>query len=179
MNKSLFFSSLVLVIFTGCERIEESIEDSIKIKVEDTSTLSIPSATVVDLPVNLLTPETESNLEEELETNNSRKDQIKTIRLRELNITIKDPPGGSFGFLNSIRLYIRTSGLPEREIACLDPVPSAAANEIVLNVYDDELSAYLKQDTYSLRANIKTDEIITRQTEIEIYTRFEVTADLF
>ena len=174
-NFGLISLSIVLLIFTGCGKIE----DLIKIKVEDTSTLIIPSNTIINLPIDILTPETETNLDEELANNNSRKDKIKTIRLQELTVTITNPSGESFNFLNSIKLYIRADGFAEREIAYLDQIPNDAGSELVLNVYDDDLSDYLKQDKYSLRANVKTDELITQQMEIEIYTRFEVTADIF
>ena len=173
-HSELFFLAALFIIFTGCEKIE----DSIKIKVEETSTIVIPSGTMVNLPVNLPTPEQESSLEEELSINNSRKDKVKTIKLKELNMTITQPPGKNFSFLNSIVLYIKAEGLPEKEIGYLEMIPNNAGTSITLNVYDYDFTDYLKQEKFSLKANIKTDELLTSETSVEVYSRFEVTADL-
>ena len=94
----------------------------------------IPSSTGISLPINLLTPELETNSESTFEVNDTRKDLIEEIRLTSLILTLNAPDNADFSFLESISVYMNAQDLPEVEIAWEDDVPDNAGNQISLNV---------------------------------------------
>jgi hypothetical protein len=138
----------------------------------------IPSSTGINLPINLFTPDIESNAESTFSVNNTRKDLIQEIRLTKLDLKISSPPSASFDFLKSITIFISAEGLPEIEIAAKDNIPDNVGAFLSLDTKDVDLKEYIKKDQFKLRLNTTTDQVITSDYHIDVQLSFFVDAKI-
>lgn len=146
--------------------------------MEYIETSTIPSSVGVNFPFNFWTPDIETNSESQFEVNDTRKDLIEKIILKNLDLTITSPSNGDFSFLKTISVYISGEGLPEIKVAWLDIVPSNAGKNIVLSVSDADLQEYIKLDKFDLRLNTVTDEVIMSDYTIDVHSIFFVDAKI-
>jgi len=166
--------SVLLISLTGCEKLAEFTE----FDMEYDETIVIPSSTGINLPFNLFTPDIQSDSESEFAVNDTRKDLIEEIVLKQLDLTLTSPSNGDFGFLKSIKIYITAEGLSEVEIAWKDDIPSDVGNTLALETTHLDLKAYIKKDAFSLKVSTVTDEILTSDHHIDMHAVFFVDAEL-
>ena len=140
--QSFTILSLLLLVCNSCKKIDQFTQFSMDFNNE----IVIPSSTGISLPINLLTPELETNSESTFEVNDTRKDLIEEIRLTSLILTLNAPDNADFSFLESISVYMNAQDLPEVEIAWEDDVPDNAGNQISLNVSNEDFKEYIKKD---------------------------------
>ena len=138
----------------------------------------IQSSTGINLPFNVLTPDITTNSESTFASNKTRKDLVEDIRLKQLTLTITSPSSGDFRFLKSVVLYLNADGLPEVKIASKENIPSTQGNSLDLEVLDINLKEYIIKDKYTLRLNTVTDELISQDHQVEVYTQFRINAKL-
>lgn len=174
MNTRIILSVLVVITFLGCKKIDKLTQ----FNMEFNNTATIPSSTGMNLPFNVLTPDVETNSSTTFSSNDTRKDLIEEILLKELNLTITSPSGRDFSFLKSISIYIDADGLSETKIAYNNNVSDNAGSTLPLTVMCTDLKEYIKKDEFSLRVNAVTDEIISPDYEINIYSKFFVDAKI-
>jgi hypothetical protein len=172
--QSFTILSLLLLVCNSCKKIDQFTQFSMDFNNE----IVIPSSTGISLPINLLTPELETNSESTFEVNDTRKDLIEEIRLTSLILTLNAPDNADFSFLESISVYMNAQDLPEVEIAWEDDVPDNAGNQISLNVSNEDFKEYIKKDEFSLRVNTITDEILTSDHQIDIASSFFIDAKI-
>ena len=172
--QSFTILSLLLLVCNSCKKIDQFTQFSMDFNNE----IVIPSSTGISLPINLLTPELETNSESTFEVNDTRKDLIEEIRLTSLILTLNAPDNADFSFLESISVYMNAQDLPEVEIAWEDDVPDNAGNQISLNVSNEDFKEYIKKDEFSLRVNTITDEILTSDHQIDIATSYFIDAKI-
>lgn len=163
-----------MLVCNSCKKIDQFTQFSMDFNNE----IVIPSSTGISLPINLLTPELETNSESTFEVNDTRKDLIEEIRLTSLILTLNAPDNADFSFLESISVYMNAQDLPEVEIAWEDDVPDNAGNQISLNVSNEDFKEYIKKDEFSLRVNTITDEILTSDHQIDIASSFFIDAKI-
>ena len=174
MNKRIVLVVLAVFTFLGCKKIDKLTQ----FNMEFNHFATIPSSTGVNLPFNILTPAVETNSSSTFNANNTRKDLIEEIILKELNLTVTSPSGRTFSFLKSITIYINADGLSETKIAYNDNVPQNAGSTLALTSVGTNLKDYLTKDKYSLRVNAVTDELISPDYEITIFSKFFVDAKI-
>ena len=104
---------LVLFTFNSCKTIDKLTQFNMSFN----QTVVIPSSTGISLPIDLITPDIETNAESTFEINDTRKDLIEEIRLTSLTLTLNAPGNADFSFLESIRVFMNAPDLPEVEIA--------------------------------------------------------------
>jgi len=172
MRKILFAFSLFL-LFINCDKID----DLTKFNLDYDTQVTIPSSAGINLPFDVLTPDTETNSSSRFESNDTRKDLIEEIRLTQLQLVITSPSDADFSFLESIEVYISADGLDEIKIASKVDVPEDVST-LDLEVSDSDLKEYIKKDSYSLRLNTVTDEAISQDHEIDVKSTFFVDAKI-
>lgn len=168
---------LILSVFAalmGCDKIDELT----KFDIEYNQKVVIPSATGINLPFDMYTPDTETNSESEFEVNDTRKDLIEEIQLKKLELKITSPDGADFSFLESIEVYISAEDVEELKIAWLDEVPETSGNKLELDTSDMDLKEYIKKDKFNLRLNTVTDEVINQDHELDVNSTFFVDAKI-
>ena len=174
MKKLVLFSFCLFLLFNGCKRLDKYTQFNMPFD----ESVVIPSSTGINLPLNLLTPDTETNSESTFALNDTRKDLIEEIKLTELKLTITTPVSGNFNFLKSIDIFINATGLTETRLAWKDLVPSNGVNILNLDLATIDLKEFIKQDTISLRVYTVTDEFLTSDYNINVHSVFYVDAKI-
>lgn len=144
--------------------------------MEYNETVTVPSSTGLTLPLNLFTPDIDSDAESTFAVNDTRKDLVEEVLLEKLEMELISPTNGDFGFLKSITIYLKADGLDEIEVAWNKNVPSDVGSSLVLETSEDDLQEYIKKEQFSLRVNTVTDEALASDHVIEITSSFFVDA---
>lgn len=160
------------VFLSGCEKklTQFSMDNNFK--------ATIPATSPVDLPFTIYTPEQETNSEFEFDSNDTRKDKIQQIILQDLKITIISPENEDFSFLNSMEVYLSSSNHSEEKVAFLNDIPENIGNEINCEMVGQDLQKYIKDDKLRIRLITVTDEIISQDIQVNVYSDFFVDAKL-
>ena len=74
---------------------------------------TLPSSMNLGLPFDFITPDIPTNSEYAFSDNNTNKDLIESIQLRQIVLTILDPTDSDFSFLKSVKVYIDAEDLDE------------------------------------------------------------------
>ena len=168
---------LIIAIFfisIGCKKFDKLTEFDLKYN----QTVIIPSSTIINLPINIPTPDFTTNSEQTFSQNNTKTDLIQSIYINKLDLLISTPVSGNFNFLKSATIYLSSPNLPEITVAWKDPVLNNNANQLSLDLSSDNLIEYLKSDTIRLKLVTVTDELITSDYHVEIKAGFHVKAKL-
>lgn len=172
--KGLILGLLALGILASCKKVDELTQFNMEF-YED---VTIPSSTGINLPFNILVPDTETNASSTFESNNTRKDLVEEIIIEELDLTLTSPSGADFSFLKSVSIYLSAEGLDEIKVAWKDDISDSPGNKIVLDLTSSNLKDYLTQSEYSLRLNTVTDEVLTSDHKITVHSVFFVDAKI-
>ena len=172
--RRLAIIAVILPFFASCKELDKLTQ----FEMDYETSVTIPGTLGINAPVDLITPEIETDSESKFSVNNTRKDLVEEIVLREMTLTIVSPQNEDFSFLNSIRIFINAEGLDEKQIAWKDPVAESASNVIALETSQEDLKEYLVKDQFSLRVRTKTDEIIAEDHEIKIQSVFFIDAKI-
>ncbi|PHR48133.1 MAG: hypothetical protein COA32_06325 [Fluviicola sp.] len=146
--------------------------------LDDNFQTTIPSSSPVDIPFTIHTQEQETNSEAEFESHDTRKDKIQQIVLKDLVITILAPEGEDFSFLSSLEIYLSSTNHAEEKVAFANDISNDIGSEIVCNSVGQDLQKFVKDDKFKIRIRTVTDEVITQDIDINIYTNFFVDAKL-
>jgi len=170
----LIMVGLAGILYSGCDKVDELTQ----FDMEYTSEVTIPASSGIDLPINIFTPDIETNSEQMFQLNDTRKDKIEEINLKTMQLTVLMPEGEDFSFLKSIEIYIEADGLSESRIAWKENIPDDVGNELDMNTTDEDLKEYIKKDEFKLRVKTLMDELIDQDHEIEVYSVFRVDAEV-
>lgn len=170
-----FFCTIFITMFLlfSCKQLDEILIFEIKNETQFT----IPSAIGINTPFSIPSPDIESSSKKEFENNNTNADKVKRIVLKELSLTILSPDEQTFKFIKSIYIYISAQGLQEKKIAYRDNIPDNIAKYLELNTTDDNIADYIKKDSYDIKTEVTTDEIILHDVELKCEMYYEVTAN--
>lgn len=174
MKNQLLVIAVLFTLVFGCNEINKLTQFEIKYDEE----VVIPSATGIDLPFNIVTPDIATNSESKFSVNDTRKDLIQSIYLQSMSLNLTEPADGDFGFLKSIALYIKADGLDEIKVAWLDELPTEPGEMLELETSNADLQEYIKKDSFSLKATTVTDELITSDHHIDMHSVFLVDAKI-
>ena len=177
MSRVVFLTSIFAALFcilNSCKKVDQFTQ----FNMDFDNQIIIPSTVGINLPINILTPEMETNSESTFELNDTRKDLIEEIRLTSLTLSLQSPNGADFSFLESISIYMNAQDLPEVEIAWIENIPESIGNQISLNVSGNDFKEYIKKDQFNLRVNTITDEIITADHTINISSSYFIDAKI-
>jgi hypothetical protein len=165
-----------ILVVSSCNKLDKLTQFDLDYQ----TSVTIKSATIINIntPFNFYTPEVTTNSESELEVNDSRKDLVEQIKVKELKMKITAPEGQTFDFLKSIKIYINAEGLDEKMIAWKTDLADDGATTITLETADDNLKDYILKDSFQLRTETVTDQVLTQDTDIEIDVVFWVDAKI-
>ncbi|MEZ5002588.1 MAG: hypothetical protein R2730_06095 [Chitinophagales bacterium] len=172
--KSFIFLTGLLSLSLSCKLLDKLTQFNMEFDQE----VTIPSSTVINLPFTIDTEDTETNSETTFEINDTRKDLVEEILLKQIDLTITSPSNKDFDFLKSVSIYISADGLEEMKVAWLDDIPDNPGNSLDLNKTNEDLKDFIKKDEFKLRLNTTTDQVITNNYKINIHTVFKVDANI-
>ena len=174
MNKIIPILTIFIISFIGCKKIDEWTQ----FDMDYVSYATIPSTIGINLPINIYTPDIETNVEQTLEFNDTRKDLIEEILLEKLSIGITSLANKNFDFLKSISIYIEGEGLPEIKMAWKDNISDNVGNYLILETTSTDLKEYIKLSQFKLRVNSITDKLVLSEYDLEIKSTFFVDAKI-
>ncbi len=173
MKKCLLLILFVMV-FVGCEKIDKLTQ----FNLEYNETFTIPSTTIINLPINLTTPDIESNSESSFAVNDTRKDLIEEIILNQLALNLESPEDSDFGFLKSIEIYISADDLDDVKIAWKNDISASSGKYIELETSEIDVKEFIKKDEFILKVTTITNEAPSSDHVINIYSVFYVDAKI-
>jgi hypothetical protein len=145
--------------------------------IDTESSFTISTSVAANIPVDIPTPGVTTNSTQQFQNNNTNVNLVKDIRLKSLDLTITNPAGKTFAFLQSIHIYISTNASNEIELAYADNI-SSAASTLSLTTSVERLDDYVKASSYNLRTKIVTKQVQTQNIDIKNNCKFTVTANL-
>lgn len=128
------------------------------------------------VPFFVQTPETETNAEYQFEVNDTDSKRVKSIFLKKLDLAIKSPINETFSFLKSIEIYIDSPDQPEVLLASKMEVSNGVGNNLSLDLVNIDFKEYIKDETFTLRLKVVTDETIPEDVHIGIASSYLVDA---
>lgn len=162
---------LFLVAATACDIVEELL--TFYIEEEETIVVrsNFPLGLVALDPITVTT-----NSNETFKNNKTRADLVRNVSLQKLGLTISEPAGENFDFLNSIEIYISSDGNGEDKLAYLENIPKGLT-QLNLTTTNAKLDKHIKAEKYTLRTAAKLSKSVQRDILIDAAMRFKVTAD--
>lgn len=171
---SITLFSFLFLILLNCDKVDEKTQ----FYMDYTTSVTVPSGTGINLPFDMFTPDIETESESEFESNDTRKDLVEEIILEEMTLTITSPSSKSFDFLKSIEIFVEADGVQETKVAWKENIPENIGGVLALEVSNNDLSAYIKKDKFSLRVKAVTDKILGQDVEIKVDAKFFVDAKI-
>ena len=172
MNRLIIVLTFVLFVNISCD----SLNKFTKFTLAYTTEVTVLASTGISLPIDLITPDMETNSESEFTLNNTNAELVEEILLQSLEIELTEPQNGDFSFLKSATVYMNATGLPEIEIADINNIPDNVGNTLLFDVSDKNLKDYLSQEKFSLRVQTITDELLTQNHTFQVNATFFVNA---
>jgi hypothetical protein len=174
--KKLLIASLAMLslLFVQCDELEKLTQFDIPYETQFT----IPATLGIGLPLDLPTPDINTNIDTELTAETTRPDLIEEIILKEMKMTVTAPNGEDFSFLESISIFINGDSLPELRLAYLENIPSDPGEVITLTKSEEDIKDYILNEKFSLRTSVTTDEAVAQDTDVKVEMIFHVDANL-
>ncbi|MBF9239230.1 hypothetical protein I2I05_17635 [Hymenobacter sp. BT683] len=170
MKKILLLAPLVLLlVFVGCKKIDKLLT----FNVDVTQSVTIPGYFVGAqlAPVSVTTKS-----EDSFRNNKTSRDKVKDVYLDKMVLTVTNPSGANFDFLEKINVYINTPGDNNKILlANLQAVP-LSTNIINLEPTKVKLDEYLKSDKYELTVETKLRGFSPTEFTVRSDATFRVTA---
>ena len=170
-SKVVVLSVIIAFLFFGCKK------DLTQFHIDYNTEAFIPSNTPISSPIDIITPEKTTNSSFEFEVNDTRKDLIREILLVDLEIKIISPEDHTFDFLKSVEIFISSENHEEQKIAYKEDVPNGV-QKLVCELLDVDLQEYIKEDSFKLRLKTVTDQLLSQDVKVDIFTNFFVDAKL-
>lgn len=162
---------ICLLLIASCKKDKLTIT----FNITDSFDFTLKSGSVINLPIELFTPDITTNSEGEFEQNDTRVDKIKQINLNELKLSITSPTGKTFSFLKNIEIFISAEGLDEKLLASAYDV-SSSSSVISLNCTGEDIADYIKKNSYRVRVKTVTRESLTQDVDVNCFLSFKVKA---
>ncbi len=165
---------MIFAILSGCN----DVENLLKFNINDQTSFTIQSTSLLNVPLEIPTPDVTSNSQQQYENNHTHVNLVKDVRLEQLKLSITNPVSKKFSFLKSIRIFISSDQNTEMELAKLENIP-ADVNTLFLVPTKENLDKYIKASSYNLRTEVITHETLTESVDILVDLKFQLTADTF
>ncbi len=170
--KRLSYILAIILLFSGC-----FIWNGVTVYVTDSVDETIPATSTL-LPFDLPIPTVTTSATTELENQGVLPNQIKEVVLKDMIVTITNPPDQDFSFLDAVYVYIQdANGQNEQKIAYLENI-SSTAKVITLKTLDVNLVDYIRQGKYKLRVKVKVKKVLNHDVDVRIDLKLKIVAKL-
>ena len=181
MKKIIFFICLIAVI-ASCKKTKELFDIPFSFKTTNDFTLPKIADKEVNVPDTMLsikTPEITNTIPDEFKKNNADIDKLKSISIESIVLTIKNPPGQTFGFMKSIKVYMGATGKPEKLIATKYDINLITPPPTVLNLTAEnaDIVDYIKGPTYYLKVETSLVKTYTQDITVSSEIKFKAVAN--
>jgi len=143
-------SVLGLAVLSTCANLDN-------IDVETSGKATIPKATLVDKLLGdalAFVGMDQIDFTQEFKNQGVSKDDVDSVRLSSMTLSIEAPPTGNFDFLQRIEFFAESDGLPKVSIASIETVP-AGSKTLNLVVTNAELKPYVVAPSMRITSQVK------------------------
>jgi hypothetical protein len=172
--KKIFVIILAVLSLGSCKKLKQLTVFDVKYDVD----LVIPANSIVDIPISVISPDMNTNIQETLSANDSRVDKLESVKIKSIILQVTSPSGKTFSFLKNAEIYLGAESLPEVLIAVKQNIPNSVGSELQLDITDTELLNYIKKDKITFRANVTTDEVLPQNVSVKAKTVFTLDAKI-
>lgn len=175
MNKIITFLFLTLMVLAvSCKEIDKLLTFEISNSQNVKFSTGFPlNNEIVSLPTDVTT-----NSEDEFKNNNTRAEFVKDVTLKNLTLTITDPPAENFSFLKSVYIYVSMpDGSDEIQLAYRENIPDDIGNTVELYSKNEKLDKYIKAPSFKIRTKTVFDKSYTKEITVRADMKFKVVAD--
>ena len=173
--KSLLISSLIILLLTisSCGKVGnitfyESFNESATIPAFTVSNAMTDSVTTPDIP---------TNVEAQLQANNTSSNLVQSVKLQTMTLTITAPPGQTFADLQDIQIFILTDSIAPTEIAHQYNI-STTSDTLNMTIDNTELKTYLLTNSFKLKFILTSNKGTTQTTTLNVYMKVQFIANL-
>ena len=171
MKKVFIPLMLVCIAFIGCD---EELNVTLNAPYDVDATLEAVIVTGTGEPIELTLPAVNTG-DEALGDYSDKLDKLESATLTSLSVTITNPQGEDFSFMNTIEFFINGQGMTEQRVAGQTNIDQTSST-IVLDVEDVELVEVIKSGEFTGRAVFVNDELIEQDLDLNIEFQFDVEA---
>lgn len=172
----LLIPILGILLIGGCQKIK----DITTFKIRHETEVTIPGQnTGIGELLSLPRAEIQTSSEQKFENNNTRANLVEEVVLNELVLTITAPENENFDFLNEINIYMKADGEEGALIASKSNIPEDGSRSLELETTGINLRPYIIKETYTIRTEAKTDQVLDHDVDMKINLTFLVKAKVF
>jgi hypothetical protein len=139
--------------------------------------LTIPAATLTGATDTFVTPAIVTNVESQLQANNTSSSLVQSVELQTMTLSITTPPGQTFAALQDMRVFILTDSLPAVEIANQYNI-SSTSDTLNMNVDNVQLKQYLLSNSFEMKFITTTNTANTSNMTLNVFLKFQFQANL-
>lgn len=118
------------------------------------------------------------NLDSVCKANNVNKDQIKSVKIKEVFLDILDNNNTTFDLVNWAEAYVGSAGKADLMLASKNPVPKDGVRTIALDIKDIELVEYIKSNQMSFFAKGETNAPVKTDVPMRARVKFSIVGQL-
>lgn len=157
MKKITYLFCLCLLLFS-CKKAKDLLDITVPFSMKNEFTLPKTGDTEIAIPETLVTiksPEITNTLPQEFKNRNADINNIKSVSLQSVILTITTPPTQNFSFMKSITIYLGATGKPEIKIASQDNINTMPPSQTLnLTVANADIAPYIKGATYYIKSEV-------------------------
>lgn len=181
--RKIYLNTIIAFVLLFANQSCKLIDKLTQFDVPYTTNFTIPATSVIALPIpipNIVQPTTLStNSTQTFANNNTKADLLEKVQLKKLTLTITNPSGQKFDFLQSADIYISADGLAELKVASISNIDDATVgNSIDMTTATDDLKEYLKKDVITIRVAATADKTTTSDIQVKVNATFFVDAKI-
>lgn len=178
MKKSIILLSglfCILFFFQDCKKLKKYTD----FDVDYSTDFVVPaSGGLINLPINIVTPETTTNTEGIYDNEGTEAKLVDEVTMTRLNLQINSPQNASFDFLKSIEVYLSCSNEPEVLVASKYDIPQTGLRLLELDTHGDNLKAYLQENAFKIRVKTNMRQALAYDVSMTANETFHVKAKL-
>ncbi len=175
MKKYIIPLIIVLLTFNSCKKIDELTQFKMVFDEPIRDVVILPLMVGEEIPYEFTTA---SNSESQFQKNKTAIDLVEEIILEKVSLSINTDSSVDFSFLESIKFYMQAEGRDDLLIASKTGIDATVGQELILDVIDQDLSFYLKQEELELKVEILAKEAVSEPFDIMIHMEFHVDAKI-
>ena len=180
--KKFVFLLCFAAMLSSCKKAKDLLDISFSFSTTNDFTLPKFTDQVVALPdsvVSIQTPAITNTAPDEFKKNHADINKLKSLKIESIVLTIKSPPGQTFSFMKSIKVYLGSQGIPEKLIATRNDINLITPPTTTLSLTQEnaDLIDIIKAPTYYLRVETALVSTYTQDITIGSTIKFNAVAN--
>jgi hypothetical protein len=166
-NAAITLVSVLLLGLGACQKTKEDVNKATEFDINYSTQVTVPSTSLnITAPADFTSPEIPTESSAKFADNSTTKDLIDEIKVSKLLIS---NPSGNLDFLNSMTIYLKTSGMGDVKIASKSNIPKGSTS-VLADLDDVNIKDYIFKDKIQFRVtvNITTGNGLNTEQKLKV-----------